>query len=156
MVAGIVETPDVAQVVERSRKAAAGDSARLEGISNLLCERRTCTARRLDGNLCPNRALVDEAYCFIHSPATAEARAEARRRGGLHRSGAGRIPRRVTLRSAAEILALLEQVAGELAVLDPGLSKARGLALVAGAALRCLEGGALEARIAALEGRRAS
>ncbi len=80
----------------------------------------------------------------------------ARKLGGLHRSRGTLPPKRVSLQSAAEILALLEQVAGELVVLDPGLSKAGALALVAGAALRCVEGGALEARIAALEGRRAS
>jgi hypothetical protein len=75
-----------------------------------------CSAQRLDGKPCPNRALRHEPFCFIHSPSRAEERAKARRLGGLHRSRGTLPPKRVSLQSAAEILALLEQMAGELVV----------------------------------------
>ena len=44
-----------------------------------------CTALRTDGRPCRATPMIDEAFCFWHSPNTVEEAAEARRLGGAHR-----------------------------------------------------------------------
>ena len=46
---------------------------------------RACSYVMPSGRLCRATPLVDQPFCFWHSPETAEEAAEARRLGGLHR-----------------------------------------------------------------------
>jgi hypothetical protein len=55
------------------------------------------------------------------------------------------------LGNADAIRLLLEETCGEVRRLEPGVAKARTIAYIAGVALRVLEVGELEARVAALE-----
>ncbi len=72
-----------------------------------------CTATTQDGGRCRSNALHGSQFCFTHDPAHAQARAEARRRGGHNR----RTPKRVdavnalvSLRSVGDVQAQLETV----------------------------------------------
>ncbi len=49
-----------------------------------------CSAIARSGSRCGSPALPDSAYCFVHSPDTAEARREAARKGGHARSNQAR------------------------------------------------------------------
>jgi hypothetical protein len=94
-------------------------------------------------------------WCFQHSPEHAAERAEARKRGGQRgsRSKAGPVGEPVPLRTVGQILAVLEQAAGDVMQLDNSAERARVLTSLAGQALKALEVGEFEARLEALEQR---
>jgi len=116
--------------------------------------RRLCAFRMETGEPCQSPPLRDSEYCLMHSPEHAKEVQEARRLGGLRRK------REVTLYGAYEFEGL-DTVAGirrlvEVTVLDTlgmenSISRNRTLAYLATVALRTLEVGDLEQRIAALE-----
>lgn len=105
-----------------------------------------CRATRRDGSPCQGRALADTGLCFAHSAATKETRG----RGGRNRSNAARslkaLPAR--LQPVADLLAdALDEV--HSGALDPRAASA--MAALAGAYVRVLAAGEIEARLAALE-----
>jgi len=116
--------------------------------------RRQCAFQSHDGKPCRAAPLHDSNYCLMHSPEHAQEAQEARRLGGLRRK------REVTVTGAYDFEGL-ETVSGirrlvEVAVLDTlgmenSISRSRTLAYLAQVALRTLEVGDLEQRIAALE-----
>jgi hypothetical protein len=92
--------------------------------------------------------------CFNHAVETARDRAEARRKGGLatrtpHLFEIGKDPS--PLRDVASVQALLETVVHETRVQPNGPERSRALGSLLTIALRALEVGELEERIAALE-----
>jgi len=107
-----------------------------------------------NGELCGAAPLRDAQFCLWHSPEHAKEVQESRRLGGLRR-------KREVLTSGAYELQGLETVAGvrrllEIAVLDTlalenSISRNRTLAYLVMAALKALEAGDMEQRIAALE-----
>jgi hypothetical protein len=116
--------------------------------------KRTCRARRTDGQPCRAAPLVGSDYCSVHDPANAEAMAEARRLGGL------RSKRETTVRGAYEVEDL-GSVGGVQRVVEIALVDALSLdstptrccILLYGAtvALKVIEVGQHEERLQALE-----
>jgi hypothetical protein len=116
--------------------------------------RSTCSFRKPDGQLCRAAPLIDQEYCFWHSPEHAEEAAEARRLGGFRK-------RREAAVIGAYNLEGLETVAGlrrllEIAVvdtlgLDNSVSRSRTLTYQVMVAAKLLETGEMEQRIALLE-----
>ena len=116
--------------------------------------RRLCAFQMANGKPCQSPPLHDSQFCLMHSPEHAQEVQEARRLGGLRRK------REATLTGAYDFEAL-DTVAGirriiEVAVLDTlgmenSISRNRTLAYLAQIALRTLEVGDMEDRIAALE-----
>lgn len=115
---------------------------------------RQCAFRLPSGEPCRAAPLNDSQFCWVHSPEHVKEVKEARRLGGLRRK------REITVAGAYDFEGL-ETVSGirrliEVAVLDTlgmenSLARSRTLAYLAQVALRTLEVGELEERIAVLE-----
>ncbi|MHB1344981.1 MAG: hypothetical protein ACYCX3_11585 [Thermoleophilia bacterium] len=115
---------------------------------------RTCRFVRDDGSSCRSAPLKGEPYCFWHSPEHAEEADEARRLGGLRR----RRERTVAgafefggLGTVADIQRLLEVAVIDTLSLENSVARSRTLAYLGQTALKCLEVGELEDRLALLE-----
>jgi hypothetical protein len=114
----------------------------------------TCTALRADGHPCKATPLRDEAYCFFHSPETAEEAADARRLGGLHRrkkKSVAAVYGFNGLRTVGDNLTLLETLVIETMALENSIARNRAAAGMAATALKFIELGELPERVAALE-----
>ncbi len=115
---------------------------------------RQCTYRKEDGQICRAAPLTDGDFCLMHSPEHTEDMAEARRLGGLRRrrevalSGAYDF---VGLQSVADIRRLLEVAVLDTLGLENSISRARTLAYLATTAIKLLESGEFEERLASLE-----
>lgn len=111
-----------------------------------------CRATRKDGSPC--RAVATRSgLCLAHDPSLDKQRSQARREGGRHKAKAVRLqklipPRLVPLFDKLE-LALDQVHSGDL---EPRIASA--MAALAGAMVRVLTSGELEARVRALEGRK--
>ncbi len=115
---------------------------------------RVCQTVKDDGSRCEAPPLINEDYCFWHSPKHAEEVAEAGRLGGLRR----RRERTVAAAYDIEGLATLDQIRRllEIAVMDTlglenSIARSRVLAYLAQVALRVVEAADLQERVAALE-----
>ena len=115
---------------------------------------RTCRFIREDGSPCRSAPMRGEDYCFWHSPAHTEEVDEARRLGGLRR----RKERTVAgayefggLATVSDIRRLLEVATIDTLSLENSVARSRTLAYLAQSALKCLEVGELEDRLALLE-----
>jgi hypothetical protein len=96
----------------------------------------------------------DHDFCFWHSPTHSAEADEARRLGGLRR----RKERTVAgayefagLGTVVDIRRLLEVATIDTLSLENSVARSRTLAYLAQTALKCLEGGELEERLAMLE-----
>lgn len=116
---------------------------------------KKCESETKAGRPCPNYAQVDRPFCFVHDPERAADRAEARKLGGHNRRRrhATTPPPTVTLRSLADVLALLELVAADVMAMENSLSRAKVLVYLASTSTRSIELGELEQRLVALEQR---
>jgi hypothetical protein len=114
-----------------------------------------CQAVAKGGKPCPQRALPDGNYCYMHDPALAKERSEARRRGGLNKrvQKASDVDRPARLRSVEDVLRLLEETLADTRLLENGANRSKVFVSIALAALRALEVGQLEERLEALEQR---
>jgi hypothetical protein len=107
-----------------------------------------------DGRRCRSSALRGETFCLFHSPDHEEEAAEARRLGGLRRrkektlAGAYEFQ---GLSTVPDIRRLVEIAALDTLALENSVGRSRTLAYLAQTALRCLEVGELEDRLALLE-----
>jgi hypothetical protein len=115
---------------------------------------RTCRFVREDGSPCRSAPMRGEDFCFWHSPAHAEEADEARRLGGLRR----RRERTVAgayefggLGTVTDIMRLLEVAVLDTLSLENSVARNRTLAYLGQTALKCLETGELEERLALLE-----
>ena len=115
---------------------------------------RACSFEMPDGRACRAAPLRGEAFCFWHSPDTAEELTEARRMGGLHR----RKKRTVAtiygfggLRSIEDNQGLLETIAVETLGLENSIARNRALTAIVATGAKLVELGDLAARIAAIE-----
>ncbi len=115
---------------------------------------RHCVHRMGDGQTCRAAPLTEGEYCVMHSPDHAQEMAEARRLGGLRRR------REVTvagaydftgLESVADIRRILEIGVIDALGLENSIARSRTLAYLATTAIRLLEVGELEQRLALLE-----
>ena len=115
---------------------------------------RGCIGFKEDGQPCHAPKLQEGDYCFWHSPEHAEEVAEARRLGGLRRrrevavSGAFDF---VGLETVGDIRRLLEVAVLDTLGLENSIARNRTLAYLATSAIKLLEVGELEQRLASLE-----
>ena len=115
--------------------------------------KRQCKATNSRGEPC-QAAAGDSGYCFWHDPAKAAQCRAARSKGGRARhgrhidKGAGGP---VEIRSVADVIALLVRAVNDTLTMEISLQRARVLGYLAGGALKCLEIGDLEERVAELE-----
>jgi hypothetical protein len=116
--------------------------------------RRSCRARRADGQPCRAAPLLDRDFCAAHDPADAEAMAEARRLGGLRRR------REVTVSGAydfqgidsvPDIKRLITVAIVDTLSLEASIARNRTIGYLAQVSLKALEVGEFEERLAALE-----
>ena len=115
---------------------------------------RLCAYRFPNGEPCHSPPLRDGDYCLMHSPEHAKEVQDARRIGGLHRK------REATLSAAFDfegletvygIRRLLQIAATDALGMENSPARSRMLVYVALAALRTLEVGVFEERLAVLE-----
>ena len=115
---------------------------------------RRCLGIKEDGASCNAPPLREGQHCFWHAPETQTEAQEARRLGGLRRR------REATLAGAYEfeglatvsdIRRLLEIAVTDTLELENSVDRSRTLAYLVQTALRALEAGELEERMAALE-----
>jgi hypothetical protein len=115
---------------------------------------RGCTALKDNAQLCHAPKLQEGEYCLMHSPEHAEEMAEARRLGGLRRrrevavSGAYEF---AGLGNFTDIRRILEVAVLDTLGLENSIARARTLAYLAMTAIKLLETGELEERLAFLE-----
>lgn len=113
-----------------------------------------CTALRTDGRPCQATPMIDEPFCFWHSPDTVEEAADARRLGGAHRrkkKAVASIYDFRGLRTIADNQALLETAAIETLAIENSISRNRALAGFVATGAKLIELGDLAERVAALE-----
>ena len=115
---------------------------------------RGCTFVMADGRLCRSSALRGENFCLFHSPDHEEEAAEARRLGGLRRRKEKAVLGAYDfqgLRSVPDIQRVLEIATTDTLALENSVSRNRTLAYLCQTALKALEVGELEERLALLE-----
>jgi hypothetical protein len=119
-----------------------------------MVKHRGCASLKENGQPCGAPRMRDGDHCLMHSPEHAQEAAEVRRLGGLRRR------REVTLSGAydvqgletvADIRRLLQIAVVDTLSLENSISRSRTLAYLAMAALKTLEVGELESRLAMLE-----
>ena len=116
--------------------------------------KKSCAYAKADGQPCRMAPLRDRPYCFSHDPERAADAAEARRLGGAWRRKEGTIAVAYDLPgldSVAGIRRVLEIATFDLFGLENSIARARTLISAATAAMKLLETGELEARLAVLE-----
>ncbi len=119
-----------------------------------MVKNRGCKFVMPGGRRCGASALRGEDYCLFHSPAHEEEAAEARRLGGLRRRKEKTLVGAYDLeglRSVAAIQRLLEIATLDVLALENSVARARALTYISQTALKCLEMGELEERVALLE-----
>ena len=115
---------------------------------------RVCQATKDDGSRCEASPLVDEDFCFWHSPKHAEEVAEAGRLGGLRRRREKTVAAAYDLEgldTVSQVRRLLQIAVMDTLGLENSIARSRVLAYLAQVALKTLEAGALQERLAALE-----
>ena len=115
-----------------------------------------CTATTASGKHCQAPAQQGRPFCFAHDPERAAERADARRRGGYNR----RTPKAgdpdgypTRLRSVGDVQAVLEAALRDTVQQENSGQRTQALVRLAHGALKALEVGDLEERLAALEAR---
>ena len=113
-----------------------------------------CREPKKDGSPCGMAPLAGSAYCFTHDPRRGRERAKARLRGGRNRRTAHGAPPPKSapeLRSVDAIQQQLERGVMDTLVMPNSSQRNRTLGYLLGIALRALEVGEIEERLAALE-----
>jgi len=114
-----------------------------------------CSATTKTGRPCRAQALAGGAFCLMHDPERAAEVAAIRRAGGLNRrtrrAAGTRYP--ATLRSVRDVQELLEAALADTMQQENSGARTQALVRLAHGALKVLELGSLEERIAALEAR---
>ncbi len=114
--------------------------------------RRNCEAKTKAGSPCLMAPLRDSRWCWNHDPGRARDRQAARKRGGLNRRRSkGDSSVEVRLDDVAALREILETAVRDTLALENSVARARTLGYLAGQALRALELGAVDDRVAALE-----
>lgn len=108
------------------------------------------------GQPCEMPALEGSSHCFAHAPERAAERAKARKAGGQRNRTPSGEGKPVSLGSVADVLAELEFVYSETMVQANSAQRSRTAAVLLGVALKTLEVGELEGRLAAIEARLAT
>lgn len=117
---------------------------------------RQCKGRTKSGAPCRVATLRGSDYCFTHDPATAQQRKAARSKGGAARHGrmvgvVGQPEKPISVKTIADIVALLERAINDCFAMEKSLARARTVGYLAIAACKALEVADLAARIETLE-----
>ncbi len=113
-----------------------------------------CSGAKENGQPCRAPKLRDSEFCLMHSPEHAEDVAESRRLGGLRRRREVAVAGAYDfagLQTVADIRRLLEVAVLDTLGLENSIARARTLAYMATSAIKLLEVGELEQRLASLE-----
>ena len=116
---------------------------------------RTCKARNEAGDPCRAAPLLDDEFCFVHSPEHAAEMREARRLGGLRRRRERAVAGAYEVEALDTVAAIRRVI--EIVTLDAlgmeSTSVARGRLLIAAmqTATKLLETGELEERVERIE-----
>jgi hypothetical protein len=111
-----------------------------------------CHAKRSDGKPCRAHTVQGSSFCFAHDPSCEAKRGEARRRGGVNAHASDALPyKRLRLRTPRHVVALLEETAAAVRAGLLSVRIANSLGYIGQVALRALEAGELEERVARLE-----
>lgn len=119
----------------------------------------SCQFVKDTGQPCRAPALLDEEFCWFHSPNHTEEVAEARRVGGQKRRHQKAVVEIFDFRglgTVPDIQQLLDSICIDTLALDNSVSRTRALTYIVQTALGCLEKGVWEARLEALEAAMAS
>jgi hypothetical protein len=116
--------------------------------------RRRCQGARADGQSCGMAPMVGSDYCWAHDPTNAEAAAEARRLGGMRRKREGTVAGAYQFEGLGNVQDIRRLI--EIAVLDTlgmenSIQRSRTIAYLAQTALKSLEVGEVQDRLAVLE-----
>src|SRR6478672_457210 len=105
-----------------------------------------CIETNKAGSACSGYRIANSNYCFLHDPAMAAKRAEARSRGGKARQGrqisradAGPPMALATVASVDGVRLLLSRAVADAMTCEPSLSRARTFGFLAQVALKALE-----------------
>lgn len=115
---------------------------------------RQCAFRTPSGAPCQSPPLKDGQFCRMHEPSLAQEVQEARRLGGLRRKREATVSGAYDfngLETVADIRRLVEVAVLDTLGMENSISRSRTLAYLAMVALKTLEVGDLERRIAELE-----
>jgi hypothetical protein len=113
-----------------------------------------CDANGDGGAPCSAPRMHGASFCFWHNPETQQEAAEARRLGGLRRRREATVAGAYEfegLASAAHVRRLLEVAVTDTLSLENSIARSRALAYLAQVAMKTLETGELEGRLASLE-----
>src|SRR5437870_10004110 len=114
---------------------------------------RRCSATRSDGQLCGMPPMADSDFCWAHDPTNAEAAAEARRLGGMRHKREGTLASAYQfdgLGNVQDIRRLIEIAVLDTLGMENSIQRARTLAYLAQTALKSLEVGEVQDRLAVL------
>lgn len=115
---------------------------------------RGCDGVNAGGSPCGATAMRESRYCFFHSPDTQQEASDARRLGGQRRKREGAVAGAYDLddlATASQIRRLIEIAVFDTLALENSVSRNRTLAYLSQTALKMLEVGEYEDRLAALE-----
>ncbi len=116
--------------------------------------RRICSFRKPDGQRCQAPPMIDQEYCFWHSPEHAEEAAEARRLGGFRKRREAAVIGAFDL-EGLDSLEFLQRVLAiaiyDAIGLDNSLNRSRTLGYLVGIGSKLRQEGEAEQRLAALE-----
>lgn len=113
----------------------------------------TCSFIKSNGEQCQARKLLSSSYCYFHEPQVVVERAEARRRGGLHRHGGMGETGSYVIKSPQDILTILEDAINDTCSLSNTQGRAKTIGYLCQILLRGFEVTAIEERLKALEDR---
>ena len=115
---------------------------------------RVCKATKDDGSPCEAAPITGGDYCFWHDPERAEEVAEAGRLGGLRRRKEKTVAAAYDLDgldTVDQVRRLLQIAVMDTLGLENSVARSRTLAYLAGIALKVVEVGDMQERLAALE-----
>ena len=115
---------------------------------------RQCVYQKEDGQQCRASPLKEGEFCFMHAPEHAQDMVEARRLGGLRRRREATVAGAfdfVGLQTVADIRRILEIAVLDTLGLENSIARSRTLAYLGTTAIKLLETGEVEQRLASLE-----
>ena len=113
-----------------------------------------CKAKTHGGQPCKAKPIKGSKYCFIHDPASGEARAKARKLGGQrqrtpHAGNPETLPKQI--KTIEDVKGLLDYTLAEIIPLENSIQRGRLLVALAGEYVNAIKTGEIESRLAAIE-----
>ena len=112
---------------------------------------KNCNFIKKNGEQCQARRMHGSEYCYFHSPQVVVERAAARRRGGLHRYGDKGETGSYVIKSAQDVLQILEDSINDACSLENTQGKGKTIGYLCQIILKGFEVTEIENRLKALE-----